>query len=101
MDKERRRLLRQLERLAMCPVNDAVKLAFLDGGRLEEIDRLDLTPLTEFKRSDKGGCEVKLVDRAAVLRLLTELNAGREEQRAEEFFRAWERGAEGSGEEPV
>ncbi len=90
MNKERTRLLKQLEQLARCKVNDAVKLAFLDGGGLETIDKLDLTPLTEFKRSDKGGVEVRLVDRAAVLRLLIELSAGQEEQKAAEFFRAWE-----------
>lgn len=90
MDNERTRLLKQLEKLARCKVNDAVKLAFLDGGTLEAIDQLDLTPLTEFKRSDKGGAEVRLVDRAAVLKLLIELSAGQEEQKAAEFFRAWE-----------
>ena len=99
MKNERARLLRQMEKLAQCSVNDAVKLAFLDGGNLEEIDGLDLTPLTEFKRSDKGGSEVKLVDRVAVLKLLVELSAGQEEQRAAEFFRAWEGKAEEQEEE--
>ncbi len=94
MDKERKRLLRQLEALARCRVNDAVKLAFLGGNELERIDGLDLTPLTEFKRSDKGSAEVRLVDRAAVIRLLIELSAGQEEQKAAEFFRAWEDKAE-------
>ena len=94
MKNERRRLLRQLEQLAKCRVNDAVKLAFLDGSRPEAIDGLDLTPLTEFRRSDKGGSEVRLVDRAAVLRLLVELSAGQEDQQAAAFFRAWEDRAE-------
>ena len=94
MDKERIRLLRQMEKLARCRVNDAVKLAFLGESELERIDELDLTPLTEFRRSDKGGAEVRLVDRAAVLRLLIELSAGQEEQKAAEFFRAWEDKAE-------
>lgn len=95
MDKERTRLLKQLEKLARCPVNDAVKLAFLGEGEWEEIDRLDLTPLTGFKRSDRGGVEVQLVDRAAIFKLLLELSAGGEDQRAAEFFQAWERQAEG------
>ena len=94
LKNERARLLRQMEKLAQCKVNDAVKLAFLESGHLEQMDGLDLTPLPEFKRSDKGGCEVKLVDRVAVLKLLVELSAGQEEQRAAEFFRAWEGKAE-------
>lgn len=96
MKNERARLLKQIEKLAQCRVNDAVKLAFLDGVSMEEIDGLDLTPLTEFKRSEKGGFEVRLVDRAAVLKLLVELSAGQEEQKAAEFFRAWEDKAEGN-----
>ncbi len=98
MKNERARLLRQMEKLAQCRVNDAVKLAFLDGMTLEELDGLDLTPLTEFRRSEKGACEVKLVDRAAILRLLVELSTGQEEQKAVEFFRAWEGKAEGKEE---
>ena len=46
LDKERIRLLRQMEKLARCRVNDAVKLAFLGESELERIDELDLTPLT-------------------------------------------------------
>ena len=66
MKNERARLLRRMERLAGCRVNDAVKLAFLDGEQLGEIDGLD---------------------RAAVLERLVELSGGREDG-AEEFFRA-------------
>ena len=61
---------------------------------MEEIDRLDLTPLTGFKRSDKGGVEVQLADRAAILETLVKLSAGGEDQRAAEFFQAWEKQAE-------
>ena len=98
MKNERARLLKQMERLAQCKVNDAVKLAFLDGTMLEELDGLDLTALTEFKRSEKGGSEVKLVDRVAVLKLLVELSAGQGTQGAVDFFRAWEGKAEGKEE---
>ena len=87
MKNERARLLRRMERLAGCRVNDAVKLAFLDGEQLGEIDGLDLEALKEFKRSEKGAVELKLVDRAAVLEKLLELSDGEEEQAAE-FFRA-------------
>lgn len=98
MRNERARLLRQMEKLAQCKANDAVKLAFLDGLTLAELDGLDLTALTEFRRSEKGGAEVKLVDRVAVLKLLVELSAGQEEQKAVDFFRAWEGKAEGKEE---
>ena len=86
MKNERARLLRRMERLAGCRVNDAVKLAFLDGEQLG-IDGLDLGALKEFKRSGNGAVELKLVDRAAVLERLVELSGGREDG-AEEFFRA-------------
>ena len=72
MKNERARLLRRMERLAGCRVNDAVKLAFLDGEQLGEIDGLDLGALKEFKRSGNGAVE---------------LSGGREDG-AEEFFRA-------------
>ena len=75
MNKERDRLLKQMEKLARCKANDAVKLAFLD----------------------KGGVEIQLVDRLAALRLLVELSDGQESQQAAEFFQAWERKA-GQGE---
>lgn len=86
----RKKLLRQMERLARGRVNDAVKLAFLDGERTGEIDRLDLSPLTEFKRSANGAVEIKLTDRLAVLeKLLDQAGDGKRDQ-AEAFFRALE-----------
>ncbi|OUQ61710.1 hypothetical protein B5E56_00050 [Flavonifractor sp. An112] len=93
MDSERGRLLKQIERLARCKANDVVKLAFLKEGEAKEIDSLDLTALTGFKRTDKGAVEIQLVDRLTVFRLLMELAGGQEEQ-AVEFFRTWERKAE-------
>ena len=82
-------VLRRMEQLAQVRVNDAVKLAFLDGERTEEIDGLDLTALTEFKRSGNGGVEIKLADRLAVLEKLAELTRERENG-AQEFFKALE-----------
>ena len=93
MDSERGRLLKQIERLARCKANDVVKLAFLKEGEAKEIDSLDLTALTGFKRTGKGAVEIQLVDRLTVLKLLVEL-AGGQEEKAVEFFRAWERKAE-------
>ena len=82
-----------MEKLARSRGNDAVKLAFLDGERMEELEGLDLAALTEFKRSGSGGVEIRLVDRVALLKLLVELS-GTEEEKAEAFFRAWEQKAE-------
>ena len=96
MKSERARLLKQMERLARSRGNDAVKLAYLDGERLEELEGLDLAALTEFKRSGSGGVEIRLVDRVALLKLLVELS-GTEEEKAEAFFRAWEQKAEETG----
>ncbi len=98
MDSERGRLLELIEELAKCKANDAVKLAFLKDEPMEEIDKLDLTALTGFKRSDKGSVEIQFVDRLAVLKLLVELAGGQEDQAAE-FFRAWERKAGGPEQE--
>ena len=96
MKSERARLIRQMERLARSRGNDAVKLAYLDGERLEELEGLDLAALTEFKRSGSGGVEVRLVDRVALLKLLVELS-GTAVEKAEAFFRAWEQKAEETG----
>lgn len=93
MDSERGRLLELMEKLAKCKANDAVKLAFPEGERPDWIDRLDLTALTSFKRTDKGAVEIQLVDRLTVLKLLVELSDGQEDKQAE-FFQAWERKAE-------
>lgn len=93
MDSERGRLLELMEKLAKCKANDAVKLAFLEEGEVGEIDSLDLTALTGFKRTDKGAVEIQLVDRLTVLKLLVELSDGQEDKQAE-FFQAWERKAE-------
>ena len=78
--------VRRLWELAMAPVNDAVKLAFLREG--DSIDQLDLTGLAEFRRTDKGGVEIRLLDRAAILRDLVVLTDERSGNKMEEFFRA-------------
>lgn len=86
MDRET--ALRRLGELAQTPVNDAVKLAFLEHG--EQVDRLNLDALAEFRRSDKGAVEIRLVDRAAIWRELATLTDRRESNRMEEFFQALE-----------
>ena len=72
-EKQRReRLLRQILRLMQAPVNDAVKLAYLQEEETERIDGLDLTALKEFKRSANGVVELKFIDRLEVARQLLE-----------------------------
>jgi hypothetical protein len=68
--------LTALRQLAKGRPNDAVKLAYLSEEQLGEIDGLDLSALVEFKRHGNGSVELKLVDRAAVLERLLELERG-------------------------
>ena len=60
-------------KLAKGKNNDVVRLAFLEPGNLEVVDRLDLTGVAEFKRNANGALEVKFVDRVKVLAMLREL----------------------------
>lgn len=90
----RERLLRKMEQVANCRVNDAVKLAFLEGQWPEQIDGMELTALTELKRSGNGTVEMKFVNRVAVLERLLELTNGGNNEKAEAFFRALEQHVE-------
>ena len=96
--EEKKRLMKRIERMSRCRPNDAVKLAFLEEGETEEIDRLNLEALTEFKRSANGTVEIRLIDRVAVLKLLLEWAEGEPGEEAAEFFRALERSAPEEGE---
>ena len=76
MDKNKSlagRLERQMLQLAQARVNDAVKLAYLDAQDRDQIDRMDLTALTEFKRAGSGAVEVKFTDRMRTIEKLLEL----------------------------
>lgn len=86
-------VLRRLERLADQKANDAVKLAFLDEGRVEEIDGMDLRALTELKRHGNGAVEIKLVDKVLALEKLCEI-ARKGGDGAEALFRALESSVE-------
>lgn len=77
-------VLRGLGELAFGRVNDCVKLALEEAPALEE---LDLTLLSEVKKTEKGLVEVKLVDRLKVLELLAQV-AGDDKSGAEEFLKA-------------
>ena len=51
--------------------NDCVRLAL---GEYQDLQKLDLSLLTELKKSDKG-VEIKLLDRTKILAQLAELSA--------------------------
>ena len=75
---------RRLAELAFGRANDGVKLVREEGAELES---LDLSLLTEVKRSDKGAVEVRLVDRLRALEQLS-LLAEKEGSDLETFLRA-------------
>lgn len=62
-----------IRRLAFAKSNDAVKLVFLEPEQLGLIDGLDLNMVSEVKRGAKGEVEVKLINRIALLELLSGL----------------------------
>lgn len=81
---DRERVRQQLRKLAFGKANDCVRLA-LDQD--VDIQSLDLTLLTEIKRSEKGVVEVKLIDRVKVLEQLAAM-ADDGNAQAEEFLQA-------------
>lgn len=89
-------VLRRLERLADQKANDAVKLAFLSQEQVGEIDRMDLSALTELKRHGNGAVEIKLVDRVLALDKLCEISK-RSGEGAQSLLHALERSVEQDG----
>lgn len=78
--------------MAFGKVNDCVKLALSE---YEDIAKLDLSMLTEIKRSDKGGVELKLLDRTKILAQLAQLCDDEERsQTARQLLRALEQDAD-------
>jgi len=87
-------IVRRLWEFAALPANDAVKLALLRGeDGPEAVDGLELSLLSEIRRSANGALELKLADRLGALRLLAELLES-DEEGAAHFFRAMEKAAE-------
>lgn len=80
--------LRRLAQLAFGRANDAARLALAP----REVDPggLDLSAVAELKVTDKGGVEVKLVDRVRALETLCALLEERSGGGAEELYRALE-----------
>ena len=85
-----RDVTRRLAELAFGKANDCVRLALEDGPNL---DKLDLSLLSEVKRNDKGTVEIKLIDRLRALEQLA-LVAGEEKTDMEAFLSALQGGEE-------
>ena len=85
--------LRRLAQLAFGRANDAARLALRPG----EVDPegLDLSAVAEIKVTDKGGVEIKLVDRVRALETLCSLLESGGGRGAEALYQAL---AEGCGE---
>ena len=77
-------VLRRLAELAFGKANDCVRLVLEEA---PEVEKLDLSLLSEVKRNEKGTVEVKLVDRLQALEQLAELIPG-EKDGAEAFLKA-------------
>ena len=79
---------RRLAELAFGKANDCVRLALEDAPDLE---KLDLSLLSEVKRNDKGTVEIKLIDRLQALEQLAEV-AGEDGGDLESFLQALQGG---------
>ncbi|MCI2058369.1 MAG: terminase small subunit [Oscillibacter sp.] len=80
--------VRALAGLAFGRSNDAVALALAPSEQRSRLAELDLSAVTEFKVTDKGGVELRLLDRVRALEALCSLLDGRCESGAESFFQA-------------
>ena len=89
-------IVRGITDLAFGRVNDAVKLALFDPDQID-LEKLDLSLLSEIKRGSNGVVEVKLLNRLDALALLAKLVGGDGGQTAasESFFRALNEAAKG------
>ena len=87
---DREQLLEQMRTLACAKVNDAVKLAYLPEEERDAIGKLDLSALTEFRRSGAGTVELKFADRMKALERLLELSGPSSEEQLDALFRRME-----------
>ncbi len=81
-------VLRRLAQLAFGRANDAVALALRPGELNPET--LDLSAVSEFKVTDKGGVEVKLADRVRAMETLCTLMEQQGNGELEALFQALE-----------
>ena len=88
---QRRDIQRRLAELAFGRANDCVKLALEDS---PQVDALDLSLLSEVRRSDRGAVEVKLIDRLRALEALSGV-VGSEDGEMKAFLQALRGGEDG------
>ena len=81
------KLIANIAKLAFSNPTDAVQLAFLPSG--SDLSGMDLRLVTDVKIGEKGGSQVKLVDKLELIRLLAELTEGDGDgEAAATFFQA-------------
>ena len=72
--KNRRDVINALTKMMKARPDDVIKIALADtDDGYFDIDKCDLTLVSEIKRSPQGAIEVKLIDRIAVIDRLIEL----------------------------
>ncbi len=86
--------VRRLAQLAFGRVNDAARLALHSAEA--DLETLDLSAVAELKVTDKGGVEIKLIDRIRALEALCSLLSEEKAEGAGELYRVL---AEATGEE--
>lgn len=84
----REEILQKMCGIAQAAANDPVRLAYLTQEQADEIAGLDLTALTEFKRSANGAVEIKLTDRLEVLEKVMAMLDGDKVSQGERFLQA-------------
>ena len=88
------KMVRRLAQLAFGRVNDAARLAL--HSEEADLETLDLSAVAELKVTDKGGVEVKLIDRIRALEALYGLLSEEKAEGAGELYRVL---TEAAGEE--
>lgn len=89
--------VRRLCELAFGRANDGVKLAVSGCRESLDLAELDLSAVAECKVTDKGGLEVKFIDRIRALETLCGLLGGDDEGAADAFFHALEEAGDTEG----
>ena len=82
----RERVVQKMYEMALGRANDAVRLAYYKEPTEEEVKKLDLGAVAEFRRSNLGSVEIKFVDRVKALQALAAMLES-SDGGAEEFFR--------------